>query len=407
MSRVASSPFHLLVIQSDGSDWDGLLRGAIDGPPGGGAALLRHSARSPMTFRDAAGKSRRLVVVQCAWADLEVGPANNWATPRCLRCPCTVSKVYIDDGVPTPLAEPLSFFPDMAVIRNEVSSALYDFRNKLLALMYARIPSLNNLRSILLNADRASMMSALADVADTTTPRMRLVPQQFCADYHRASYDRVFPAVIKFGSAHAGFGKALMPDRRAFDDMRSILPMTKAENCFVEPFLKVTHDLRLQKIGRENYRAFRRESKSHDWKTNTGWSEVVEIPVEPRFSAWLDAAQGMFGPAATMDILTIDVLVTNEDGAPCEYVLEVNGTSSGFFHDGLDDRVVASIVLQRLLECVAERDAQCERLEATDAERLAAQAGAVAARRAASQTTDFASALLSAKGALRTVDGKV
>lgn len=129
----------------------------------------------------------------------------------------------------------------------------------------------------------------------------------------------------------------------------------KTEYAFGEPFLQGDHDLRLQKIGKDNYRVFeRRATRSNDWKTNDCWCEVVEVPaekVQQRHKLWLDAAQKMFGEEAKMDIVTIDILVTKTNNK--EYVLEVNGTSSGFL-DFDDQLTLGKLILERIEEVVVE-----------------------------------------------------
>ena len=67
-------------------------------------------------------------------------------------------------------------------------------------------------------------------------------------------------------------------DHRQMSDFRSVLQMMP-EHCTVEPFIEGVEDLRIQKIG-ANYRAFRRQSLSGEWKTNTGTSHMEEVAVD-------------------------------------------------------------------------------------------------------------------------------
>jgi glutathione synthase/RimK-type ligase-like ATP-grasp enzyme len=65
---------------------------------------------------------------------------------------------------------------------------------------------------------------------------------------------------------------------------------------------------------------------------------------------WADEASRIFGG---LDICTVDVLHSQKDGK--EYILEVNGTSSGFMPDCLeeDNAHVREVTLQRWAEHIA------------------------------------------------------
>ena len=137
--------------------------------------------------------------------------------------------------------------------------------------------------------------------------------------------------------------------------------MTDGKHCTAEPFIEGDFDLRIQKIG-DHFRLFRRVDISGNWKTNTGCAAVEELPMEPRYRAWAEAAGTLFGgldictvrhnttphcsrrqlrvlaaqlSALASGVLTrecvgvvqVDVIHERETGK--EYILEVNGTSSG------------------------------------------------------------------------------
>ena len=86
-------------------------------------------------------------------------------------------------------------------------------------------------------------------------------------------------------------------------------------------------DLRIQKIG-PHLRVFRRTAMGGQWKTNTGCSVAEEIELTDEYRRWAEGAAQMFGG---LDICTVDVLHEAESGR--EYILEVNGTSSGLAPD--------------------------------------------------------------------------
>jgi glutathione synthase/RimK-type ligase-like ATP-grasp enzyme len=126
--------------------------------------------------------------------------------------------------------------------------------------------------------------------------------------------------------------------------MRSVLTMMQNQYCLVEPFLDGAYDLRIQKIG-HHLRAFRRVDISGEWKTNTGTSIMEEVPMEPRRSVWVDHVKSMFGG---LDILTVEAIVENITDK--EYILEVNGTSSGLHPDCAeeDNLYIQELVVDRL-----------------------------------------------------------
>ena len=127
--------------------------------------------------------------------------------------------------------------------------------------------------------------------------------------------------------------------------------MMPNEHCFAEPFIVGACDLRIQKIG-PHYRAFRRRDVAGEWKTNTGTAVMEELACEPRWQAWADAAAGIFGG---LDILTVDAIV--EEGTGKEWIIEVNGTSSGLHpdHAAEDNEHIAELVLAKMNECVAQQ----------------------------------------------------
>ena len=114
-------------------------------------------------------------------------------------------------------------------------------------------------------------------------------------------YGGAFPAVLKVGHAHAGQGKMRVPNHKDWEDARSVVAMTDGKHCTAEPFIEGDFDLRIQKIG-DHFRLFRRVDISGNWKTNTGCAAVEELPMEPRYREWAEAAGTLFGG---LDICTV------------------------------------------------------------------------------------------------------
>lgn len=147
-----------------------------------------------------------------------------------------------------------------------------------------------------------------------------LIPQNYYPNHREMLIGPKFPAVVKVGHSHAGFGKMKIQDHHDFEDFASIIALTK-HYVTAEPFLDGTYDLRIQKIG-NHYRAFKRTSLGN-WKTNTGTSLLEDIPVTEQYKFWVDEASLIFGG---LDILAVDVIHTTDNK---EYILEVNDSSIG------------------------------------------------------------------------------
>jgi len=217
--------------------------------------------------------------------------------------------------------------------------------------LFADLPAANSLSSIWMQCSRPAVQGQLHALQKRLGAAFPVVKQHFASSHRALMYGYTFPAVVKVGSAHAGAGKMKILDHRQMSDFRSVLQMMP-EHCTVEPFIEGVEDLRIQKIG-ANYRAFRRQSLSGEWKTNTGTSHMEEVAVEDRWRLWADEASALFGG---LDICTVDALV-EESGK--EWILEVNGTSSGLFPDCAeeDNRHIRDIVLEQMNEtlCVDQR----------------------------------------------------
>ena len=135
------------------------------------------------------------------------------------------------DGVERTLDHPLTIQPDFLLIRNEVVSPTQDHRNKLLGLIYSNVPSINSLKSILTSCDKPVVQSALYKIRKLhfkdNPQSFPLIPQEFFPSTQGFFYGQAFPAVVKFGSAHAGAGKLKVMNHHDMEDVRGLLCMTK------------------------------------------------------------------------------------------------------------------------------------------------------------------------------------
>ena len=308
----------LLIIQIDNYDWN-----EIFGPCPG------------------LDDGRGVRVVQAGWDELLVSadsPAMS-GTTRCL--------VHLPTNAKYP-SRPRTIQPDFLLVRNEVRGITpgQDWRNALYGLLFANIPSVNSLHSIYAFLERPIVQSELNRIQrQLGEEEFPVIPQSYFSLHSTMMYGSKFPCVLKVGHAHAGFGKMRIRDHYDWEDVRSVVAVSGGLYCTAEPFIEGSFDVRIQRIGTDNTRAFTRTNVSGTWKTNTGCSIIEEIPVTPKYQRWADRAQKMFGG---LDILTVDVIHDSATGK--EYILEVNGTSSGLMPERAeeDNRKIRDLVLKRM-----------------------------------------------------------
>ena len=284
---------------------------------------------------------RPMSVVHCMWNDFSVSA----------DCASGSHRVYVDiakgpcRGVHR---------PDFCLIRSEVRGVTddLDFRNALFALMYGNVPAVNSLHSVYCFLERPVVMAELYRIQAMHGPNLfPVVRQSFFSDHRQMIYGDRFPAVVKVGHAHAGYGKMKVEDHHVMEDVRSLLSLNK-NYLSAEPFINGSYDLRIQKIGNK-YRVFKRSSLSGSWKTNTGSSSLEEIELTDTYRFWITEASKMFGG---LDICTVDVIYDADEDK--EYIMEVNGSSSGFSPDPAtleaDNTAVKHLVLSKLNNLVID-----------------------------------------------------
>eukprot|EP01052_Picozoa_sp_SAG31_P022588 SAG31_NODE_1802_length_7238_cov_3.417285_6_plen_349_part_00 len=311
-----TKPAVLLVIQADADyDWPGLFGGK--------------------TLRD----GRPIRVVQAGWSDLLVTA----------DAPPSTTPLLVHIRPQSGSTPGQTVRPDFVLVRNETRDATgeQDARNALFGLMFADVPAVNSLQSIYMFLERPIVQGELNKlVRRHGRERFPVICQSYFADHRTMMYGGSFPAVLKLGHAHAGFGKMRVADHHDWEDVRSVVAMTGGKYCTAEPFLEGDYDLRIQKIG-PHVRVLKRTAMAGQWKTNTGCSVAEDIPVTPQYQFWAEAAAEMFGG---LDICTVDVL--HEASTGRELILEVNGTSSGLCpeHALEDNQHICELTLERMNE---------------------------------------------------------
>lgn len=303
-------PVTLLVLQIDKYDW-------------------------PAIFRDCKLRDgRRIRVVQTGWEQIQVHADTYSSSQLCVEVMELAPSASNDGNVKNRC---ITVQPDFVLIRNEVKTPNFDFRSRLDGLLFADVPAVNSLQSVLTFCSRAAVQGQLHRLRrQHGEDAFPVMPQHFASSHRSLMYGYTFPAVVKVGSAHAGAGKMKITDHHQMSDFRSVLQMMPEEHCFVEPFVRGEYDLRIQKIGlcfSNHYRVLRRMDISGEWKTNTGTSHMEVVEMTDRWRRWADAASEIIGK---------------------EYILEVNGTSSGLApdFDTEDNEHIRDLVLERMNECL-------------------------------------------------------
>jgi hypothetical protein len=214
-------PATLLVIQADAYDWKEIF---------GGCRL-----------RD----GRAINVVQLGWDRLLVTADSPGMSAR---TPLLVHIRPAADGTGGG-----TIAPDFVLVRNEVRGATHteDYRNALFGLMFAGVPAVNSLSSIYNFLERPLIQAELNKLQrHHGTEAFPVVEQSFFDGHNTMMYGGSFPAVLKVGHAHAGFGKMVVPNHRDWEDVRSVVAMTDGKYCTAEPFMEGEYDLRIQRIAK-------------------------------------------------------------------------------------------------------------------------------------------------------------
>uniref|UniRef100_A0A3B3Y5X7 Synapsin IIb n=1 Tax=Poecilia mexicana TaxID=48701 RepID=A0A3B3Y5X7_9TELE len=222
-----------------------------------------------------------------------------------------------------------SFRPDFVLVRQHAFSMAQneDFRNLIIGLQYAGVPSVNTLDSIYNLCDKPWAFSQLINNQKRLgSDKFPLINQTFYPNYRDMITTPSFPVVVKIGHAHSGMGKV----RKSYVDAN-----------LTPDFLYV----------------FRRTSISGNWKSNTGSAMLEQVAMTDKYKLWVDTCSAIFGG---LDICAVKA-ICGKDGN--DYITEVVGSSMQLIgdHQAEDRQLISEVVLAKMNQALTTRSSSASR----------------------------------------------
>lgn len=155
-------------------------------------------------------------------------------------------------------------------------------------------------------------------------------------------YTPQFPAVLKLGDWHMGYGKCKIRNLESWNDAVDMAAITQ-DIASIEPFINYTRDLRILLVGNDIF-AVERVPSSHQWKANVCPEQVKTVEVPLMLEQMTRKAASILG----MSILGADWI---EDEQGKWILLEVN-PAPGLQMGDTDCRPLTLDLLKRTRETI-------------------------------------------------------
>jgi ribosomal protein S6--L-glutamate ligase len=168
-------------------------------------------------------------------------------------------------------------------------------RHALELIRMAGVPCLNPAHVLLRGYDRLSMLNDLKE-AGLPIPSFSVALGERVLDLLHPD----FPAVLKVGNFHGGFGKMRVEREEQWADARDMTFITE-DYATLEPYIDYAHDIRCLAVGEHIWAMVRR---GISWKANTQTQEYKIIPVPSQLEAYTRRAMEHL----QADVLALDFL---------------------------------------------------------------------------------------------------